>query len=389
MAGHWRGEFDETALQRWAEDLRARLKAPQVTLGLVFLTPRFFPHAALVLDLLRVHAQIPLLAGCSSTGLVAGAEEHEDDSGIVLGLYHLPGARLRALHFTPAQVEEATGPAYWHTATGVSAEETNGWLVFADPFRLDGEGWLQHWNPAYAPVPTYGGLASGDPAAQRTQVYLNGEVFEEGGVAVSFAGEVQVSGMISQGCTPIGDTWTITQAERNIIREIANRPAFEVLLETFNNLSLEQKQKSQGNLFVGLVVNEYLDEFHRGDFLIRNLLAADPLSGALAVGALPRTGQTLQFQRRDAVAATEDMHALLGQTKRRLADATIYGGCLCCCNGRGRRLFGEPHHDAGQVLKQFEGLGLTGFFCNGELGPVGDRTFLHGYTAGLALFVKK
>ena len=34
-------------------------------------------------------------------------------------------------------------------------------------------------------------------------------------------------------------------------------------------------------------------------------------------------------------------------------------------------------------------MGLAGFFCNGEIGPVGQKSFLHGYTASLALFVKK
>jgi small ligand-binding sensory domain FIST len=188
---------------------------------------------------------------------------------------------------------------------------------------------------------------------------------------------------------PIGETWTLTRVEHNVIHEIGNRPAYEVLAETYNQLSAEDQKKSRGNLFVGLVINEYLEEFHRGDFLVRNLLSADPQSGVVAVGALPRPGQTLQFQRRDAAAATEDMRALLTRAKKQLADTTIYGGCLCCCNGRGQNLFGRPNHDAEMVQQQLGPIGVSGFFCNGEIGPVGERNFLHGYTAALALFVKK
>src|SRR5439155_3489180 len=136
---------------------------------------------------------------------------------------------------------------------------------------------------------------------------LNGEVFDEGGVAVSVGGQVRLAGVTSQGCTPIGETWTLTKVDQNIIHQIGNRPAYEVLAETFNHLAPEEQKTARGNLFIGLVVNEYLDEFHRGDFLIRNLLAADPRSGSIAVGALPRQGQTIQFQRRSAAAATEDM----------------------------------------------------------------------------------
>lgn len=329
------------------------------------------------------------LAGCSSQGLIVGNKEIEENTGLTLALFALPGAQLQALHFTQEQVEEANGPGYWRLETDLEPDRTNGWLAFIDPFHIDSEGWLKSWNEAYAPLPVLGGLASGDFQDQSTQVYLNGEVFEEGGVAISIGGEVGIIGVTSQGCTPIGETWTLTKVERNIIHEIGNRPAYEVLAETFNQLSAEEQERARDNLFVGLVVNEYLDEFHRGDFLIRNLLAADLRSGSIAVGALPRLGQTIQFQRRSAAAATEDMNELLSRAKERLDRSTIYGGCLCCCNGRGRGLFGQPDHDASLVQQWLGPVGLTGFFCNGEIGPVGEKNFLHGYTASLALFVKR
>ena len=100
-------------------------------------------------------------------------------------------------------------------------------------------------------------------------------------------------------------------------------------------------------------------------------------------------GQTIQFQRRDAAAATEDMTSLLHRVKKHLGNVPVYGACLCSCNGRGQHLFGYPHHDAQQVQKELGPIGLAGFFCNGEIGPVGERNFLHGYTASLALFVKR
>ena len=388
IAAHWPGDFEENRLREWAENLRGQLLAPQVSLGLVFMSPKLFPHAKAALEILRVHARIPLLAGCSSTGLIAGAREMENTDGLVLALYSLPSAEVNGVHFTQAQVEEANG-AYWHLETGVEPKHTNGWLVFVDPFHLDSESWIRGWNEAYAPVPTFGGLASGNFSDQTTQVYLNGDVFEEGGVAISVGGAVKLAGVISQGCTPIGETWTLTRVEKNIIHHIGNRPAYAVLAETFQKLPPDEQRKAQGNLLIGLVVNQYLEDFHRGDFLVRNLIGGDPNSGVLAVGALPRAGQMMQFQRRDAAAATEDMNELLARAKRQLDGATIYGGCLCCCNGRGKNLFGAPDHDAGLVQKQLGPLGLAGFFCNGEIGPVGGKNYLHGFTASLALFVKK
>jgi len=388
VAAHWSGGFDETGLRDWAENLRGRLDAPQVSLGLVFMTPRFFTHAQQVLEILRVHAQIPLLAGCSSTSLIAGGEEVEENAGLVLALYAMPEAKLAGAYFDQKQVEDATEGS-WIEQNQIKPEDTNGWLTFIDPFTLDSESWLRSWNASYPGKPVYGGLASGVFSDQTTQVYLNGEVYEEGGVALSVGGGVTLSGVISQGCTPIGDTWTLTRVEQNLIHKIANRAAYEVLAETVGQLSAEDQRKVRGNLFIGLVVNEYLEDFHRGDFLVRNLLGGDPQTGVLAVGAMPRAGQTIQFQRRDADAATEDMSELLARQHQELGGATVYGGCLCCCNGRGRHLFGESGHDAGMVQKEFGKIGVGGFFCNGEIGPVGQKNFLHGYTASLALFVKK
>ena len=389
IAAHWPGGYQEKGLQDWAEELRRQLRAPQVSLGLVFMAPRLFPRAKQILEILRVHARIPLLAGCSSQGLIAQGEELEENAGLTVGLYAFPGAELSAFHFTQNQVEEANGPGYWGLETGVEAQKTNGWLAFIDPFHLDSEAWLRSWNETYAPLPVLGGLASGDFNDRSTQIYLNGEVLEEGGVAISVSGDVGLFGVTSQGCTPIGETWTLTKVDQNVIHEIGNRPAYQVLAETFSRLSADEQKKARGNLFIGLVVNEYVEDYHRGDFLIRNLLAADPRSGSISVAALPRLGQTVQFQRRSAAAATEDMAELLNRAQTKLQGRPLYGGCLCCCNGRGQGLFGERNHDAQMVQQRLGPLGLAGFFCNGEIGPIGEMNFLHGYTASLALFAKK
>ena len=389
IAAYWSDGMNEAGLADWARRLRARLPAKTVSLGLVFLSPKFFPDAEQVLEILRLHAQIPLLVGCSGGGLVANAEELESAGGLVLALYSLPGAKLKGVRFTQDQVAATDGEHFWPVENGIAKDQVNGWLAFVDPFHLDAESWLRSWNKDYSGVPVYGGLASGEFPEPLAQVYLDGEVFEDGGVAIAVGGDVALAGVISQGCTPIGEAWTLTRVEQNLIRNIANRPAYAVLSETVQNLPPEEQRKVQGNLHIGLVVNEYLDEFHRGDFLVRNLLGGDPNSGVLAVGALPRMGQTIQFQRRDAAAASEDLNELLAREKARLADTEIYGGCLFCCNGRGKNLFGRPSHDSELVQTHFGPTGIAGFFCNGEIGPIGDKNFLHGFTASLALFVKK
>ncbi len=382
VSGHWPAEVSAAALR----EMRGKLSAAP-TLGLIFIAPSLFPNAKEILELVQIEAQVPTLIGCSGASLIANDKEIEAQAGMALGLYSLPGAKLDVLHITQEQVEESTGPGYWHMETGI--EQTNGWLAFVDPFTFNCDAWLNMWNEAYAGRPTMGGLASGEFTDQCTQLYWNNQVIEGGAIAMSVRGGVELAGVISQGCTPIGDTWTITRAEGHYIHEIGNRPAYDVLMETLNAMPQVDKQSLRGNLFIGLVVNEYLDEFHRGDFLVRNLIGVDPSTGTLAVGATPRVGQTMQFQRRDAKAGTEDIEALLQRATKNLGSRSVYGACLCSCNGRGQRMFGKPDHDASHVRRAFGPLGIAGFFCNGELGPVGEKNFVHGYTASVALFVKK
>lgn len=387
VCGFWEAPYDEARFRAWVEGLRASLRPERPSLALLFLTPALAAQATEIQEIIQVHAQVGTVLGCSSPSVISGGREWERQHGLALGLYHLPGARLQAVHLTQAEVEEANGPGYWHHQTGVAPGECRGWLAFADPFHLDCEQWVEHWNEAYPGVALAGGLASGPPREQRTQVYLNGAVHEEGAVAVALGGGVELATIVSQGCTPIGEPWTITKADGNLILQIGNQPAYQVLVETFSRLPEEEQRRAQGNILVGFVVNAYQEEYHRGDFLIRNLLGGDPDSGVLAVGARPRPGQALQFQCRDAAAATEDMAALLRRARKQVGEREIFGACLCVCNGRGRRLFGTPDHDARMVQQYLGPLAMTGFFCNGEIGPVGNRNFLHGFTASLALFL--
>lgn len=380
--GSWQQGWDEAGLREWAEDLRRRLGRHAPSLGLVFVSPALFAHARELLELIRVHAQVPVLAGCSSTGLIAEGREIEEGARIVLGLYSLPGARVHAA-FVPA--EAADPAAIWRKVAGGS-ESVEGWLAFVEPFQTDGEQWLERWQNSFPGVPVFGGLAAGSSEAPHAQIYCDGEVREDGGVVVGFAG-VRLLGAVAQGCTPVGETWTITRVEENVIHRIGNRPAVAVLQDTLAELADEVKERARGNVFAGLVMDEYREDHRRGDFLVRSFLGADPASGALALAALPRSGQTLQFQLRDAAAADEDIREVLGRLRDDVGRARVYGGCLCVCAGRGQALFGEPDHDAGLVRQMIGPAAVCGFFCNGEFGPVGARSYVHSYTTALVLFV--
>lgn len=365
------------------------LQEQETHLALLFASSDYCADFPDLLQEARRRMNARLLVGCSGQGVIGLDREIERQPALSVVAFSLPGAHLNALRISQTDVEECTEPEHWRQLTGLNQSDVNGWLIFVDPFTVDAEALIKGLSAAYPDAPLAGGLASGDFNARRTHVFLNEAPYDTGGVLLAIGGDYTLKTLVSQGATPIGQTWTITDADRNIIKTIAGRPAYEVLVETVSSLTPEMQERVRTNLLVGLAIDEYKEEFRRGDFQIRNLMGYDPESGALAVGAVVRVGQTVQFQLRDPDAADEDLSHLLSQLKRDLGGERPVGGLLCSCNGRGVGMFGAPNHDARAIAEALDGLPVAGFFCNGEIGPVGRRPFLHGFTASLALIVRK
>ena len=319
------------------------------------------------------------IVGCSASAVIAGVQEVEDQPGVAVLAVRLPvGAELRARRVPP--------PATASVALDLPAGKCTGLIVLADPFTTDVAGLVDSLERDYPGVAIMGGLATGDPGVRETFVFCNGSAVPDGAVVVGLGGTVGLSPVVSQGCEPIGATWTVTDAERNIVKAIGGRPAYQVLVETVRGLDQDRRERVNGNLLVGLAMDEYRDDFKRGDFLIRNLMGVDQASGAIAIAAQVTVGQTLQFQIRDARAADEELRHMLGVARAEAAATNPAAAALLfACNGRGVGLFGTPDHDALTVRELLGQVPLAGLFCNGEIGPVGSRTFVHGFTASLAL----
>jgi small ligand-binding sensory domain FIST len=193
---------------------------------------------------------------------------------------------------------------------------------------------------------------------------------------------------VSQGCRPIGERFLITKAEGNILYELGGRPAFTCLQEMYAALPSEEQEMARRGLHLGVTINEAKTQFDRGDFLVRGLMGVDQAEGSLAIGDIVKEGQTVQFHLRDRETASEDFNCLLDAQRRQMGDLRPEGALLFSCNGRGRRLFGRPHHDVTAVRAHLGDVPVSGFFAQGEIGPVGGENFLHGFTASVAIFYR-
>ena len=302
---------------------------------------------------------------------------------------HLVGGTAVAVLAHRQEVEESPGLALWAGRTGpvttvryegphpeVSVPDGSTIVVVADPFTLDAAEMAAAVGPDVTMV---GGLASAGNRPGENRLLLDDEAFTDGGVAVVLPPGLGTRAVVAPGCRPVGDPYVVTGSDGNLLLSLGGRPALERLREVLDAADDQTRDRLRRGLHVGLVIDEHREAYESGDFLVRAVLGADRSSGAVAIGDRAAIGTTVQFQVRDADAATADLRG-------RLRGLQASGALVFTCNGRGSHLFGSPGHDARHFT---DGLGTTavaGMFCAGEIGPVGPGHHLHGFTASALLF---
>jgi len=370
----------DDAGRRAAENARASLGDSPPALGVLFASEHFLDSAGTLLAAVTAQLGPVPLIGCVAEGVASGTREVESEPAVSLWL----AAGLGPVEtFAMGFVRTASGGAYG--GYRFEPDRSGVCLMICDPFTFPAEHLLGHLNTNVPGTLVMGGIASGGLARRQARMFLDGRVVSEGAVGAYLAG-AEIHPLVSQGCRPVGDPYTVTRADGNVVYELGGRPPVTRLRELAAELTGRDRDLLTEGLQVGMVINEYGGERRQGDFLIRNVVGADPQSGAMAVGDEVEVGQTLQFHVRDADSADEDLQRTLEREATALAGHRAAGALLFTCNGRGTRLFSGPDHDTGLLAKVLGGIPVAGFFCAGELGPVGGQNYLHAFTASIALF---
>ncbi|MCP3903716.1 MAG: hypothetical protein GY715_08790 [Planctomycetes bacterium] len=326
-----------------------------------------------------------IVLAVTAEGVLGSAQEMEGVAGLSAMSMRLPGVRLAPWTSTPDDPVALASPAAVAERIGFG-EDFRTTILLGDPFSTPITRLLPAVTGCGGPdraVPVIGGMASGASQSGQNTLIINERVTTAGVIGVTIAGDIEVDFVVSQGCRPIGTPLVVTKTNGNVVLELGGRPAFDVLQEIASELSESERELLQKGLLLGHVIDERRRPFGRGDFLVRSLLGFDRKKRGVIVGDIPRLGQTVQFHARDAVTAAEDLQLLLDAQELR---APPFAGLLFTCNGRGKRLFGVPHHDVTIIDERLGSVPVAGFFAAGEIGPVGDQSFLHGHTASLGLF---
>jgi small ligand-binding sensory domain FIST len=405
MATRATGEPDVArACQLLCEQMTPQLPEGSIDVAVLFLSHHFATEAQAILKHLRQSLNAHVLIGCTAEGVIGSQIEVENGPALSLIAAHLPGIRLVPFALEARSVSEWTTllSSYdlFHEIVG-APRDPRVFIVLADPFstplnsvrRSGGVGMLDAFNLYFEGVPVVGGIASGAQFPGANALIMNDHVLNNGAVGVAICGDIDVSVVVSQGCRPIGRPFKVTKARQNFILELDGKPPVEQIQAMIETLDDTDKDLLSHGLYVGRAIHtpsqttgEDSPMFGRGDFLVRGVIGGDPSNGSIAISDVPEIGETVQFHVRDADTAAEDFDLLL-------APQAFYdvpaGGLLFSCNGRGTRMFDHPHADVTLVqhaLGSEQPVHLAGFFCGGEIGPIGKRAFLHGHTASLVLF---
>jgi small ligand-binding sensory domain FIST len=341
-------------------------------LALLFVTAAHLGAVEDIAAAVRATLNPRTLLGCTAESVVAGAREIEQRPAVALWAGHT--GPVTPFHARVVPTSEGNALVGWP-----DEDDAATLLVLADPFTFPADEILRREADDRPGLAIVGGLASAAVAPGGNRLVIDSQIVSDGAVGAVLGAHVDMAAVVSQGCRPVGDPLVITKAEGNIIYELAGRPALERLQDVAQSLDEADRRLLANGVHLGRVIDESQATFGPGDFLVRNVLGGDPSNGAIAVGDVVDVGSTAQFQVRDAASADDELHRML--------DGRVAEGALVfTCNGRGTRLFGRPDHDAQIVAEHVPPRAVAGMFCAGELGPVGRKNFLHGFTASVVLF---
>lgn len=316
----------------------------------------------------------PTALGCGATGVIGAGQGVQLTSAVSVWLASLPGVSLRSFHLEVLPTSESVAVV----GMPVHRPADRAAVLLADPWSFPVEAFVARVGDALPGVPVCGGNAAGLRGAGSTRLLVDGVVRNRGAVGVVLAGEVAPATVVSHAARPVGPVMTVTAAEGNLLLGLAGRPALTKVEEVVAGLPPAEQALASGGLLLGVAVDEYADRYGPGDFLVRRVARADPERGSLLVGEALAVGRTVQLQVPDAAVAHRDLVARLGRVQ-----GEVSGALLFSCVGRGAELFGTADHDVLAVRAGLRTPVVAGFFAGGELGPVGARSHLHGYTASV------
>jgi small ligand-binding sensory domain FIST len=377
----------EACVDESVEAILSQMDGKSVDLTIIFVSPQFKDKYEDIPKLIRDRISSKHFLGCSGGGIIGGGKEAEQQAAFSMTCANLPDVEIQGIHTDTMKLpDQDTAPSVWREWLGVDVEKNPSFIFLADPFSFQGEEFLAGVDFAYPNSSKVGGLASGAQAQGGNALYLNDKIHNNGLIGLALSGNIGMDTIVAQGCRPIGEPVKVSKCDGTLLTGMDGQPPLELLQSVYEGLDENDKSLVQTSLFLGIEMDPLKDNPQQGDFLIRNIMGVEREIGGIHVGTLLREGQLVQFHLRDKAMSAEDLKLMLTRYKANKNFKNTSGALLFSCLGRGQYLYGKPNHDADMFRDHIGDIPLGGFFCNGEIGPVGKTTFLHGYTSSFGIF---
>lgn len=345
-------------------------------------------------ELLRILARVTgtdQIVGSSGAGILTGEGEIEGASGMAVLVFSSDRVRAHPFLFQPLRERDQDVAAEIARVIGIEPGPESLAVIFPDAYNSRPNRILQavETKMGFLPIVEAGSSENGDRGAT---FQLFGDKVATNAVAVAgvvLTGSFDVAIDMTQGCQPITEPMTITQAQGNVIFEIDSRPAFEVFAKVIKGPLLDDLRRALAVVFVGLPSDSQRNSVGPGEYLVRNILGFDPQKGILAVGEEVAEGQHLIFALRDAQRARGDLAQMLQRQVANLRGRSPQMGLYFNCCARGTSLYGISDIDTAYIRNSLGDFSLIGFFGNYELAPLGHANRLLAYTGVLALITER
>jgi small ligand-binding sensory domain FIST len=328
--------------------------------GFVYVTDRVKSDMPAVVDTLRAGTGVQQWVGTVGFGVIAGRQASYDEPAVAAMIAPWPATAFQLYDGVPAK---AFAPGAFGMTTAI---------VHVDPRSRQLDDQLKSLA-ASSQAYLLGGLT-----ASRTRQYdrMAGGRAKEGVSGLFLSPEIPVSIGVSQGCSPIGPTRSITQTDQGLVAALDGQPAFKVLLDDLSAINESDLRIALEALHVGLPV----PHSDTGDYVVRNIAGIDANKGLIAVADNVEPGQKMFFCQRNRDAAARDLSAMVRKVHARTPNPR--GALYVACVARGPNMFESANEEVGLIQSILGDIPMTGFYANGEV--AGGR--IYGYTGVLALF---
>jgi small ligand-binding sensory domain FIST len=348
----------QAAAAKVAADLAAQGSGG--ALGFVYVTDRSKADMASVVETLRAATGIRQWVGTVGFGVIAGRQATYNEPAVAAMIAPWPSGAFQIYDGVPSKPFAAD--TFGMTTAIVHVDPRN--RQFDDLLKS-----LAASSQAYL----LGGIT-----ASRTKLYdrMAGERAKEGVSGLLLSPEIPVSIGVSQGCSPIGPSRTITETHEGFVATLDGEPALKMLLNDLSAGNESDLRIALQALHVGLPV----PHTDTGDYVVRNIAGIDTNKGYIGVADNIDVGQKMFFCQRNREAAAKDLTAMVRKVRARTQNPR--GALYVACVARGPNMFESANEEVAIIQSVLGDIPMIGFYANGEV--AGDR--IYGYTGVLALF---